>query len=93
MNGREAVLQLLVESGVDVNTQTRDGLTALIVASKYRHEAAVRLLVESGADVNAQASDGSTALQKAERWGQAAVVQLLKSHQREKQSVGMAELE
>jgi uncharacterized protein len=49
---QEAVLQLLIRHGADVNENTK-GVTPLHRAVRFRSPAAVRLLLENGAAVNA----------------------------------------
>ncbi|KAI9854022.1 MAG: hypothetical protein M1813_001583 [Trichoglossum hirsutum] len=66
----EAMVQLLVEKGADVNVKDCHGNTALLWAAKCGHEAMVRLLVEKGANTK------STLFWAAE-YGQEATVQLL----------------
>jgi ankyrin repeat protein len=63
--GHEAVVQLLMDSGADVNAKTEDGWTALHQAARGGHEAVIRLLIAGGADVNAKTEDGRTALHQA----------------------------
>jgi len=75
--GHEAVVQLLVEKGANIEVKDSDSNTALIRAALYGHEAVVRLLVEKGADIETKDSDGNTALIWAALFGQEAVVQLL----------------
>jgi ankyrin repeat protein len=64
--GDEAVVQLLVDRGADVNTQ--GGIeygNALQTAALKGHKAVVQLLVDRGADVNAQGGEYGNALQAA----------------------------
>ncbi|KAI1166694.1 ankyrin repeat-containing domain protein [Nemania serpens] len=79
-NGHEAVVELLVEKGVDI--EANDGLdttTALQLAARNGHEAIVRLLLEKGADFNANIlSVGSnTPLHSAAMNGHEVIVRLL----------------
>jgi ankyrin repeat protein len=68
---QSAVIKLLVARGADVNKQTDNGWTALMVATKdacdYEYTEIVRTLLECGADRNLRAEDGSTALMQAEK--------------------------
>jgi ankyrin repeat protein len=75
--GHEAVVQLLLEKGADVDAKDNDGGTALHKTAGSGHEAVVRLLLEKGADVDAKSNDGWTALHWAAESGHEAVVQLL----------------
>jgi len=54
------VARMLIEHGVDVIAQNKDGGTPLHLASKWGQVEIVRMLVERGADVNAQDKDGIT---------------------------------
>lgn len=51
--GFEAVVQLLLDTGADVNRATRDGLTPLWLALLSKQRAMVALLLERGANMNA----------------------------------------
>jgi ankyrin repeat protein len=53
---------LLLDHGADVNTKTKDGMTALLVATKLRKKDIVDLLLSKGAAVNATDQQGATAL-------------------------------
>ena len=61
-----ATIRLLLECGIDVNVKSKDGRTALMVASS---EEVAGLLLEAGADLNAVASNGQTALHALVRTG------------------------
>ena len=54
MNGREAMVRLLLEAGADKEAKDDDGLTPLGWAAWIGHEAVVRLLLERGADTEAK---------------------------------------
>lgn len=56
------IVLLLIENGADVNAQTRNGDTALMMATQVVCPAAVRTLVENKADLNARAETGDSAL-------------------------------
>ncbi|KIK54071.1 hypothetical protein GYMLUDRAFT_138510, partial [Collybiopsis luxurians FD-317 M1] len=75
--GNEAVVQLFLEKGADVNVQGGEYGNALQAAVYNGNEAVVQLLLESGADINPQGNANGNALQAAARWGNEAVVQLL----------------
>ena len=63
--GHEAVTQLLLEQGADINAKDKWRETALMKAAKSmskNSEAIIRLLLENGADINAENHDGATAL-------------------------------
>ena len=64
LNGHEAVVGLLLaRNDITVNTQAKNGRTALILASIHGHEAVVRLFLSRGdVDLNLQDEYGDTAL-------------------------------
>ena len=55
-------VQLLLESGADVNSTGTHGTTALHFASLNGHDACIQLLLKSGADVNAICENDVTPL-------------------------------
>ena len=64
------LIDLLIESGADINAMGRYDYTLLSIAVKqYESINVVRLLLEYGADVNAKAKDGTTPLFNAVRYG------------------------
>ena len=74
------VIKLLLDRGVDINTQNNGGGTALHIAAREGHQAVVKILLEKGADAKIQTKiegDGGTALHRAAREGHEAVVQML----------------
>jgi Ankyrin repeats (3 copies)/Ankyrin repeat len=73
-----ALVSLLISSGADVNAETNDKVTPLMLA---RELPVVRQLLGAGATVNAKSADGTTALHKAAELGlsAAAVCCLLKA--------------
>ncbi|KAG2004613.1 ankyrin repeat domain-containing protein 50, variant 3 [Coprinopsis cinerea AmutBmut pab1-1] len=73
-----AVGRLLQVPGIDVNCTTRDGITALTIASIIGNERNVEMLLQcQGINVNARSPDGSTALMLASRFGREGVVSRL----------------
>ncbi|GAA6086384.1 ankyrin repeat and sterile alpha motif domain-containing protein 1B isoform X1 [Tachysurus ichikawai] len=61
-NGHHTTVQVLLESGMDVNTETEKG-SALHEAALYGKMDVVRLLLDSGIDVNIRDCHGKTALE------------------------------
>jgi ankyrin repeat protein len=56
------IVKLLINHGADVNSQDKNGLTALMYAVVKGQYDMAKFLLETGADVSAHAVDGSTAL-------------------------------
>ena len=78
--GLQAVVQVLLDEGADVNAKDEYGGTALYRAAWNGHEAVVRRLLEHKADVDAKDNNGETALSRAALYGHEAVVRLLLEH-------------
>jgi len=78
--GKEAIVQLLLDKGADVNAQLGGYFgSALAAAVRQGNEAIVRLLLDKGADVNAQlgGSYGSALAAAAAYGSNVAIVRLL----------------
>jgi N-acyl-D-amino-acid deacylase len=76
LNGSAADLKRLLDAGLNPNSKTAEGTTALMLAARDLEK--VRLLVERGADVNARATTGVTPLMAAAQYtGNVEVVRLL----------------
>ena len=75
--GRETVIQFLLENGVNIAAKDEYERTALHLAAEKGHEAVARLLLEKGADIAAKNDDGWTVLHLAARNGHEAVASLL----------------
>ena len=58
--GQTEVVQLLIESGVDVNIRSGDGATPLHSAAFLGRVDVTKLLLENGADIKARNNDGAT---------------------------------
>jgi serine/threonine-protein phosphatase 6 regulatory ankyrin repeat subunit B len=72
----DAVKEFL-NDGVDVNSSSNRGYTALISASLRGHTAIVNILLENGADVNARDNDGDSPLMASISKGHTDVAKLL----------------
>jgi ankyrin repeat protein len=75
--GHNAVVQLLVDKGADVNAQGGEYGNALQAASERGHEQVVKTLLDKGANVNAQGVVYGNALQAASARGYEQVVKML----------------
>ncbi len=47
-----SMISYLLDQGIDINIQDRDGYNALLIASLYGHENVVSYLIERGADIS-----------------------------------------
>ena len=75
--GHEAISQLLIDEGADVNAQGGEYGNALQAASFGGDETIAKLLVDNGADVNAQGGYFGNALQAALYTGHKKIAKLL----------------
>ena len=60
------IAKLLIEKGADVNAQSKNGTTPLMVAATHNNPPMIGLLIESGADVTLKNKQGKTAAEVAE---------------------------
>ena len=58
-------VELLLDSGADVEAKNNDGETALHIMARRRRLGCIIVLLSREANVNAQSSDGSTPLHQA----------------------------
>ncbi|KAJ7450804.1 ankyrin repeat-containing domain protein [Mycena latifolia] len=75
--GLSDVVRILLEIGVNVETDEGEYDNALQGASTYGHEDIIRLLIKNGANVNSQGRHYGTALQSAAFFGQTQSARLL----------------
>lgn len=75
--GLEKVLNIVLQTGVDVNTPDSCGNTALHIAAARGEYDCVHTILERGADINAQNQHGETALHCASKNNFMAVIVLL----------------
>ena len=86
--GNLALLSQILEQGADINQQSEDGWTALIIAAACGHEIIVKHLIEKGAEINRHGwrpsmVPGLTALMAAASNGHETIVKhLLEKHDR-----------
>ncbi len=78
LKGRIAVVQSLLNQGVNVNVRTISGKTPLMAAAYKGYSDIVQMLLENGADVNAKDGRGDSAVKIAIRGGYTRIVELLK---------------
>ncbi|KFY32155.1 hypothetical protein V493_00461 [Pseudogymnoascus sp. VKM F-4281 (FW-2241)] len=75
--GHEAVAQLLLNKGAEVDAKNKNGETPLYLAAQRGHKAVAQLLLNKGAEVDAKNKDGETPLNLAAVLGHEVVAQLL----------------
>lgn len=75
--GNEAVANLLIQKGADVNYSAKHNITPLHVAAKWGKLNMVQLLIEKGANIESKTRDGLTPLHCAARSGHEQVVDML----------------
>ena len=75
--GKEAVIQLLIKQGAEVDLKDNEGRTPLSWAAQMGHKATVQLLIEQGAEVDSKDNEGQTPLSWAVGFGKEAIVQFL----------------
>lgn len=77
LKGRIAVVQSLLQQGVNVNVKTVSGKTPLMAAAYKGYGDVVQLLIDNGAEVNMRDARGDTAVKIAARAGFTRIVELL----------------
>lgn len=80
LNGKEAVLRLLVEAGANLEAQDRAGDTPLLLAIRQGHASVVQSLLNIGASVSQGSASGRFPLGLAVEQGSEQLVQLLLAH-------------
>jgi ankyrin repeat protein len=78
--GYADIIQSFLEHGINPNSQSYDGVTALSIASQNGYLEIVQALLTDGADVNLQDKNGCSALQQASKNGHWEIVKELLSH-------------
>ena len=95
LNPRIEVVQSLLDRGADINAQTEEGSTLLMIAVTYGNTRLAMFLLDKGADPFIKNKEGETALSLAEnvikgRWrayikdGAKKIIEKIKSHERYK---------
>lgn len=78
LKGRIAVVQSLLNQGVNVNVTTISGKTPLMAAAYKGYSDIIQMLLDNNADVNAKDGRGDTAVKIATRGGYTRIAELLK---------------
>ncbi|MEK7223171.1 MAG: ankyrin repeat domain-containing protein, partial [Pseudomonadota bacterium] len=78
LKGRTAVVQTLMEQGVNVNVRTISGKTPLMAAAYKGYSDIIQMLLDNGADVNAKDGRNDTAVKISVRGGYTRITELLK---------------
>ena len=73
----------VVRHGTELNLQSSNGGTALMLAALFNRPAVVRRLLRAGADTAARSASGKTALQVAKQEGHAECVEAFRQHVKE----------
>ena len=80
--GHDTVIPLLLEADAQIDAQSNNGETPLILASCYGKEAAVRELLKGNPNLDLKDKYGKTALDKARERKHPSIVNLLVAHGR-----------
>lgn len=67
----------LIETGVDVNSNSNDGMTVLMVTAMRSNTEVVKMMIDAGANVNLQDKYGETALMSAVEENNSDVMKML----------------
>lgn len=78
LKGRIAVVQSLLNQGVNVNVTTISGKTPLMAAAYKGYSDIIQMLLDNNADVNAKDGRGDSAVKIATRGGYTRIAELLK---------------
>ena len=76
-DGNEELVKFFLDKGVDVNSNTDDGPTALMTACINENTNIVQMLIDNGANINWKDSDGVTAINQASFREKPEIVSLL----------------
>ena len=78
LNGHADIANILINSGIDINEQDKNGDTALMFASYNGSKEIVKALLDKGAHVTTKDRDGDTALMFATSKGYTEIINMLK---------------
>ena len=79
LSGRREIAELLIEKGVDINTD-ESGPTPLDIAIMIGRTEIAKMLITKGADVDMKNINGRTPLDLANEWKQKQIADLLLKH-------------
>ncbi len=74
------ILDMLIEAGINLDSQNMNGFTALLAGSELRNYDVVKKLLEAGANVNITNNQGLTALDLCEQYGYQEIYELLSKY-------------
>jgi len=72
-------VRLLLSSGAEIDSKTKEGYTALMLACKMARTEIVKFLIHSGADLQARTKNGESVMTVAKRAGYDEVIAILKN--------------
>jgi hypothetical protein len=75
--GQNAIVSILLRSGVDIDAQDRQGRTPLFIAVENGHEEVVEILLAAGADPSTVDTQGTSVLLAAVKHGRERIVEML----------------
>ena len=81
------VVKILIESGAELNMQTNNGRSALMIASKNRRMEVTQMLLDHHADTSIRDTNGKNALSWACETGHTEIVELLLSFEHKDTSI------
>jgi serine/threonine-protein phosphatase 6 regulatory ankyrin repeat subunit B len=76
-DGNEELVKFFLDKGVDVNSNTDDGPTALMLACLSKNINIIKMLIDNGANINWKDSEGVTAINQASFREKPEIVSLL----------------
>jgi ankyrin repeat protein len=77
LSNSDAVVNILIEAGANVNAKNNDGYNALLIASMYNRLELIKLLISAEVNINTRTNTGATALMFASRYSTKDVAELL----------------
>ena len=71
---------MLIEYGANLNSQNKDGLTALMLASESGRYNTAKMLLDNGADTSIKDKSGENVLDHARKFGHDHIIALLRQY-------------